>query len=215
MSEYGLSPAQFVLAIMLIVLGVLTYYVAPTAFLFKQLGLFFAVINGLLIMMVIGVTFLAILVLPWIQKALVNILLMFMPRDYKLKGLIYKNMEANKKRNTNTAIMFALCLSFLIFAGSAFELFAMLILSTMESTVGTDLYGVVIDSVNLGEFIDEGPIDKFLQEQHDIDGAVSKWSFASPSLKNVLRKFDPIELRETYFSDFSGYKQVKTNIHGI
>jgi len=117
---------------MFVVLGVLTYYVAPAAFLFGEFGLFFMIINGLLIMMVLGLTFLAVLVLPYVQVLLVNILLMLMPTDYRLKTLIYKNMEANKKRNTNTAIMFALCLSFLIFAGSAFELFAILISSGLE-----------------------------------------------------------------------------------
>jgi len=183
------------MATMFVVLGILTYYVAPTAFLFKDFAIFFLIINGVLIMMVVGLTFLAVLVLPYVQKLLVNILLMLMPTDWRLKGLIYKSMETNKKRNTNTAIMFALCLSFLIFAGSAFELFAILITSGLESQLGTDLYGVTFDSVTLNEFIDEGPIAAFLQEQQDIDGAVVGWTFSSPSLKYLLRKFDPIEKR--------------------
>ena len=147
---------------MFVVLGILTYYVAPSAFLFKNFGVFFMIINGLLIMMVLGLTFLSILILPYIQKLIVNLFLVFMPQDRKLKVLIYKSMESNKKRNTNTAIMFALCLSFLIFAGSAFELFGMLISSTLESQIGTDLYGVCIDYRGLSELIDEGPITEFL-----------------------------------------------------
>ena len=115
-------------------------------------------------MMVLGLTFLAIIFLPFTQKALVHLALCFMPGDRKLVGLIYKSMESNKKRNTNTAIMFALCLSFLIFAGGAFELFAILIASGLESQVGADLYAVSLDSVKLNEFIDEGPITEFLQE---------------------------------------------------
>ena len=113
-------------------------------------------------MMVLGLTFLSILILPYVQKFLVNLFLVLMPQDRKLKVLIYKSMVSNKKRNTNTAIMFALCLSFLIFAGSAFELFGMLISSTLESQIGTDLYGVCIDYEGLNEFIDEGPITEFL-----------------------------------------------------
>jgi len=54
-----------------------------------------------------------------------------------------------------------------------------------------------------------------LKEQQDIDGAVAGWSLTSPSLKYLLRKFDPIEKRETYFSDFAGFKEVKTNIYAI
>ena len=99
-----------------------------------------------------------------LQKVLVNLMLLTMPKDFRLRGIIYKSMETNRKRNTNTAIMFALCLSFLIFAGSAFELFGILITSGLEQSFGTDLYGICWDSKNLNEFLDEGAIVSFLQE---------------------------------------------------
>ena len=51
-------------------------------------------------------------------------------------------MGAHEKRNTKTAIMFAVCLSFLIFAGSTFKLIGNLIVSGLESSVGSDLYAI-------------------------------------------------------------------------
>jgi len=68
------------------------------------------------------------------------------------------------------------------------------------------LYGVTIDSVGLNEFIDEMPIVEYLQEEKAIDGAVEGWTFTSPSLKHLLYKFEPTERRETFFSDFAGFK---------
>jgi len=72
-------------------------------------------------------------------------------------------MEAHERRNTKTAIMFAVCLSFLIFAGSTFKLIGNLIVSSLESTVGADLYAVTMDFNSAKIFIDEGSINMFLE----------------------------------------------------
>jgi len=52
---------------MLVVLGVMTYYVAPVSFLFKQYELFFLILNGLLLIMILGLTFLAMLIQPMFE----------------------------------------------------------------------------------------------------------------------------------------------------
>ena len=118
---------------MLVVLGIFTYYVAPTAFLFGNYELFFYILNGVLLMMILGLTFVSILVIPYIQTAFLNIFLFVMKKDRKLKTLVMKNMESHQKRNTKTSIMFAVCLSFLIFAGSCFILLGDLIKSQLEN----------------------------------------------------------------------------------
>ena len=114
---------------MLVVLGIFTYYVAPTAFLFGNYELFFYILNGVLLLMILGLTFVSILILPYIQAAFLNIFLLVVRKDRKLKTLVMKNMESHQNRNTKTSIMFAICLSFLIFAGSTFILLGDLIKS--------------------------------------------------------------------------------------
>lgn len=42
---------------MLIILGAITYYVAPKAFVYKDFETFFLIINFLLLMMIIGLVF--------------------------------------------------------------------------------------------------------------------------------------------------------------
>ena len=84
--------------------------------------------------------------------------LYFSPKDRKLKSLIFNSMRSNLRRNTNTAIMFALCLSFLLFSGCSFMLISRLVSVSLETALGADLYGVVYDEVNLPSFLDEGPI---------------------------------------------------------
>jgi hypothetical protein len=62
--------------------------------------------------------------------------------------------------------MFAICLSFLIFAGSTFKLIGNLIVSSLETQVGADLYAISASAAfrpgASTSFIDEIPISEFL-----------------------------------------------------
>ena len=122
LEEYGLSISQLLLAVILVVFGVATYYVAPSAFLFGDYTLFFNILNALLLVMIIGLTLLTVLLLPKTQRLFINIFMFCCFKDRKLKALLHKNLQSHSRRNQKTAIMFTLCLSFLIFAGSTFSL---------------------------------------------------------------------------------------------
>lgn len=84
-------------------------------------------------------------------------------RYANLNSLIRKNMESHSGRNTKTAMMFAVCLSFLIFSAGSFKLVGFLISSQLELAVGTDLLGQVVRR-DLPNFLDEVQINKFLNE---------------------------------------------------
>lgn len=165
LKDYGLSIEQLIMAIMLVVLGVCTYYIAPVAFLFQKFDLFFLILNGLLLIMIVGMTFLTMLIQPHLEAGMLTSLMFCCKKDRKLKPLIVKNMEAHSGRNIKTAMMFGICLSFLIFASSSFKLVGELIVSQLEIQVGADLFGQVVDFRGLPNFIDEGPITQFLSEQ--------------------------------------------------
>ena len=57
--------------------------------------------------------------------------------------------------------MFAICLSFLIFAGSTFKLIGKLILSSLEARIGADLYAGTIDIRSMNTFVElnSGSVD--------------------------------------------------------
>jgi hypothetical protein len=58
-----------------------------------------------------------------------------------------KNLASHKQRNTKTAMMFVIAMSFLIFAGCVFELMGRLIVSQVEQTMGgVDLYATTLIS---------------------------------------------------------------------
>ena len=57
-----------------------------------------------------------LLVFPFLQELVLNVAMCF-TCDWRLKPVIVKNMKQNRNRNSKTAVMFAMCLSFLMFGG--------------------------------------------------------------------------------------------------
>lgn len=126
---------------MLITIGVLTYYVAPASFLYNRVDIFLFIMNLILICMILGLTFIALLVLPFLQALiLIMITKCICRRDRKLHTLVVKNLKSHERRNIKTSLMFSVALSFIIFAGCSLELQGNSILNTVRSFLGSDLF---------------------------------------------------------------------------
>lgn len=152
LQQIGLSITQTTIATLAVVLGFVSYYVVPTAFIYQDLMLFFTILNSILLLMILGLCILALLLVPPLQALLLKGMLLVFRRDRKLLPVISQNMHAHRNRNTKTAIMFAICLSFLLFAGSVFELLGAVMQKTVANQMGNDLYGKSLNS--LTSFID-------------------------------------------------------------
>jgi hypothetical protein len=62
----GFSLNQMIVALLLVLLGGIVYYFAPLAWVYENYSLFFFVINFILIMMILGLAFMSILLLPFV-----------------------------------------------------------------------------------------------------------------------------------------------------
>lgn len=131
---------QFIVASLLVLMGGVTYYAAPLSFIYENFELFFFVINFVLIMMILGLAFVSILLLPFIEIAYLKLFLLFAKADRKLYQVVKKNLESHESRNTKTAMMFTVALAFLIFAGSTFNLIGSLVTSQLQGILGADIY---------------------------------------------------------------------------
>lgn len=171
---------------MLVGCGILTYYFAPSAFLFQDFGMFFGIMNLILMIMILGMSYLVILILPSLQKLMLGLFLCCCRRDRKLKQIILKNFESHRSRNLKTALMFSVALSFVVFASASFHLIGKMIISTLEASLGSDLFAMSTDT-SLTNMIDEGAISTFLQVQKDHYSDISGWSYKSQELYNVLK----------------------------
>lgn len=84
LEEIGLSVNQLIVSIMLVLMGILTYYIAPMSFLYKNYTLFFFILNLVLILMILGLAFISILLLPYCEIGFVKLFLLIGRVDKKL-----------------------------------------------------------------------------------------------------------------------------------
>lgn len=203
LEKLGISFSQFINAISLIIIGITTYYFAPLAFVKQNIALFLAIMNIVLIFLIIGFTlFINLLQTPF-EKLLLYIILC--GKDRKLRPLILKNMTAHSKRNAKTALMFTICLAFLIFSGTGFSLQTNVLENSLKVTMGSDI--TVMDMSN---GLDEANLRQFLEDyKKQYPGNINEYTF-------VTFPFDSLPAVSTpTLSPLSGFPSRNCKILGI
>ena len=157
----GLSVTQTLAALMLIIVGFITYYAVPLTFFNQKMQLFFVIFDGLLIMILVGLTFMCVLLYQHFEKLILKILMMTCSRrDRKLQGVIEKNLDGHRPRNSKISIMFTLVLGFLIYSASSFKLISGIISGATITMFGSDLY---VKSTKASTYpLDEAVLTQFI-----------------------------------------------------
>ena len=97
-------------------------------------------LNLILMLIVVGLSFMGSLVYNKLERLLLFISLnTCCRRDRPLKQVIVKNMYSHRKRNMKTSIMFTLTMAFLIFIKSLFNLIASMIGKVSAELLGSDI----------------------------------------------------------------------------
>ena len=97
LEDVGMDINQFIVAVMLVVIGFSTYYVIPMAFFKQEQILLFVLLNLLLILIIIGLTFLCVLVFEYLESALLWLFLhTCCHRDKRVYTIIVKNMDGHR-----------------------------------------------------------------------------------------------------------------------
>jgi len=181
LAKIGISPAQTIGALTLIVMGFLTYYVAPYSFIFQNIPLFFIILNIVMMMMVIGFTLLLNLLQPIIERIILKMFTFPLKKERILEPVIIKNFAAHRKRNTKTSLMFSIALAFLIYAGTGFRLNTNIIAKQLEVLSGADLVLQTMGTVYLNETKLRGALDEF---NANFPGVMRDYAFVSQSFRD-------------------------------
>ena len=143
---------------MLIFVGFGCYYLVPYALFKGKLTLMFMLLNLVLILVIIGMTFICVLLFEYLEQLMLWISINTCCRcDKRLKYVISKNMEAHRPRNSKTSLMFTLSIAFLIYSASSFTLISSLVVKTSEQIIGSDIFAHAYDYFNevpMSEFLD-------------------------------------------------------------
>lgn len=99
LEKLGLSFSQTMNGLILVFLSILSYYFAPHAYVYEELGLFLTIINVVLIFMMLGLTVLLNMAQPYLEKLFVRMFLVFIKPIKHMYPIIVKNMSGHNKRN--------------------------------------------------------------------------------------------------------------------
>ncbi len=206
LKSMGFSPWQIIVAIVMVVMGFLVYYLIPYAFTYNNFALFLGILQVILLSMVLGLCLVATTVQP-IMERLVLWCLVWGP-DAKLLSLMNKNLSAHRPRNQKTALMFTLSLGFIIFAGASFSLQANTVGDTVKSLIGADANIVAPSWDNP---LPEGVIRSTLEAELARNGTLLLgWAFATFPLRGTRQR-----VSDTRLSNLAGEPNRQIQVYGL
>jgi ABC-type antimicrobial peptide transport system permease subunit len=134
--EGGFSRPLFLAGLALSAISGTVFFLLPNAVLSGDPSLIGGVALGLLVVILIGFTMIAVAAGPPVEKAVLFVLGGFFGPAAELAG---RNLGRHRRRNVTTSMMFALSVSFVLFLSSLVALFSRTSLAFIERKVGSDL----------------------------------------------------------------------------
>lgn len=122
------------------------------------------------------------LVYPFIQHFIGSLLTWIFWYDRNLSCTVQNNLKGHMGRNSKTAFMYMIAITFAIFAGVTFTLQRDLLMSMMKMILGADIVGAMLDvSTPLDELSISNHLDLMKQRK-----LVEEYTFISNSLRDTL-----------------------------
>ena len=205
LKKLGLSPPCLVAAVLLSVLGFLTYYLVPLTFQLEEFELFLYLMNGVLLLTILGFAFLVQLIQPKIEKLIAKTVLSNF--DQKLKKIVTKNLKGHLRRNWKTSLMFCMALSFVIFSGVSFSLQGSVAKKTLQVALGGDIYVTTTNE----EGLPEASIRDWIENRYipENTGNIQAYTFLTYNIKDMPG------IDYVLFSNNCGYPSVSTSVFGV
>ncbi len=192
LENMGTSLTQALIGLSLVICGILAYYLVPYSLVYGNNRLFFYVLNIILMAMIfgtgralpshVGMIIIAHIVYPHIQKAIGYMTTYIVWPDRNLSCCVQNNLKGHMSRNSKTAFMYMIAITFAIFAGTEFALVKNLLVSVVEMILGADLVGGLSD---LTEALNEQPIRDYLDGLKQ-QGLVEEYTFMSGEIQDIL-----------------------------
>ena len=203
----GLNPWQIVSAVMMVSVGFLIYYVVPLTFIFLNISMFLTILNGILLGMLIGATIVSTLFQPILERQVLKLILW--GRDRNLENLVIKSLAGHRGRNRKTALMYSICLAFIIFSGAMFTLQTNAIIDNVKAGIGSD---IVILAATTKTPLAEDQMREFLELQ--LQRPESERILVSYSFLTYPMWATP-DVNGNYVSNLAGFPWHQLNVYGL
>mmetsp|Transcript_5577 Transcript_5577/g.9581 ORF Transcript_5577/g.9581 Transcript_5577/m.9581 type:complete len:195 (-) Transcript_5577:1234-1818(-) len=182
--QQGMSLNQVGGSLFVIGFAVVTYFFIPQATVAKDLQWMLLLLNWMLLLIILGLTLLAQLIMPYLEAAILNCIILA-SGDRKLKPIILKNFEAHGPKNLKASMVFTITLAFLVFTGANFEQIQFFLVSLCKFVAGanitafkmnsgaSDNFQLALDELKISEFLDTQLYD----EKRNPGGVVENYAF--------------------------------------
>ena len=212
LADLGLDLWQTALAVLMVVIGFVTFYVVPYSFIFVNYPLFLGILNGILLGMLLGLCIIAQAVQPIIERGVLRVMLSCCHRQ--LHTIVKKNLSGHRSRNGKTAQMFTICLAFIVFAGVMFSLQANSLIDNVKSLLAADINIQALPN-DLKNSLKEVEMTDYLERQitlrrNGVAGAiVDDYTFVPFPLNSLAY------VRSVTFSSLPKFQGVRNFVYGV
>ena len=209
LQKLGLSPPTLVASLLLVTLGFLTYYVVPLTFQLEKLEIFLYLLNSVLLLTILGLTFVVHMLQPYLEVWLARALVYLSVKDRCQESIVTKNLEGHGRRNWKTSLMFCMALSFVIFAGVGFRLQGSMIKNTLMSTLGGDIYVMAPENQRAG--LAEQKIRDWIENVYKVENGenIKDYSFVTYDLDSMP------DISSVYIGNICGFPSTRTRFRGV
>ena len=212
LADLGLDLWQTALAVLMVVIGFVTFYVVPYAFIFVNYPLFLGILNGILLGMLLGLCIIAQAIQPVIERGVLRLMLACCHRQ--LHTIVKKNLSGHRSRNAKTAQMFTICLAFIVFAGVMFSLQANSLIDNVKSLLAADINIQALPN-DLKNSLKEVEMTEYLNRQKSLrlagvaDAIVLDYTFVPFPINNLAY------VRSVTFSSLPKFQGVRNYVYGV
>ena len=212
LADLGLNLWQTALAVLMVVIGFVTFYVVPYSFIFVNYPLFLGILNGILLGMLLGLCIIAQAIQPMLERAVLRVMLSCCHRH--LHAIVKKNLSGHRSRNGKTAQMFTICLAFVLFAGVMFSLQANSLIDNVKSLLAADINIQALPN-DLKNSLAEAEMTQYLDRQIVLrqagvaDAIVDQYTFVPFPINNLAY------VRSVQFSSLPKFQSVRNYVYGV
>ena len=214
LEKMGISPITLITSIILIVIGLLTYYVAPISFIFLNPKIFLFIMLGILITMLLGLIILTQLFVPYLQKFILKIIMFFSFKDRKLHLIVTKNLDGHKRRDMQISLMFMIALGFVIFSGCTLNLVVDFIETMAKNIIGGDFMIILTNKRNFNATLNQTSINGYLNNiTNNYPNLIQDYAYISYPFEDIFLTKDH-KIYPT-LSTLNGFPDKQTRVYAI
>lgn len=194
LEDVGISGTQFVIGVILTIVGFVACYLIPYAFTFLEWGLYFNITCFIVLFMSLGLIVVASAISGPLERAVLWCM-MYPTPFFKLHDVVRKNMFGHEQKNAKTLLLFTSCIFFVVFSGSVTEFVTNGVLEQIKLISGAE-GSIIVPASTLCDAVENcrfTSILAYLQAQKE-EGIIAEYATMTMPIDDQSDHIDSIQV---------------------